>query len=275
MKYNKNMLPKVLYITSRVLAILIGVVVFAFITEGFGSVTFTMKLAGALFTLLTAGGLIYFAMRQKNDRWLALLPVAYWVALLVIFLMGGFVNDMNFIRFLFVSLVASITTALAFYAWRSNQLGGSMYVALGVVYIFLAFKRVETLPLIIVLTILLATGVMFYLGPNRLKKQIPNPKQDKPNKQEGDAETQTLNQPDEKSQETIQVAPKQEPTNAPVKPKTPPIEKEPSPIMPPSPPKPKKEYNDLKAVDEALQGWQSLAQKSAPQKSRTFKNVKK
>ncbi len=272
MKYNKNMLPKVLYITSRVLAILIGVVVFAFMTEGFSSVTLTMKIAGAILTLVVAGAFIFLSMKKKNDRWLSLLPVAYWVSLLVIFIMGGFSSSIAFVQFTFISLVASITTALAFYAWRSNQLGGSMYVALGVVYIFLAFKRVETLPLIIVLSILLATGVMFYLGPSRLKKQIINPKQDK---QSNEPKKQTPNKSDEKIQQIVQEPPKQELTNQPIKQEKPAIKEEPSPITPPSPPEPKKEYNDLKSVDEALQGWQNLAQKSAPQKSRTFKNVKK
>jgi hypothetical protein len=159
------MLSKLLYYAPRFFTILIATIVFAFLTEALDQVTRVMTITGYGISLLGASIVVFLSVKTKKDQLLALLPVAYWLSLFVVYIMGGFNAEISFIQFIFLSLVAGITTFLSFFSWTNSQLGGSLYVALGVIYIFIAFNRVEMVPLIIVLGSLLITGILLYLTP--------------------------------------------------------------------------------------------------------------
>lgn len=171
-------MPKMrIYPIPRALSVFISLTVFLFFSELTLPVT-TLKtifaiIAGVLYVI----AIILLVIGKKQARLLSLLPIAYWIYIVTLYLQGGLIGSINIFQFIFVSICAGLIAYLSYFSWRT-RFGGLFYLALAMFYFFVSFGRIAFIPMTIVITILILTGVMFYFTtPDTPKK--PNPDNNK------------------------------------------------------------------------------------------------
>lgn len=164
-------MPKMrIYPIPRALSVFISLTVFLFFSELTLPVT-TLKtifaiIAGVLYVI----AIILLVIGKKQVRLLSLLPIAYWIYIVTLYLQGGLIGSINIFQFIFVSICAGLITYLSYFSWRT-RFGGLFYLALAMFYFFVSFGRIAFIPMTIVITILILTGVMFYFTtPDAPKK---------------------------------------------------------------------------------------------------------
>lgn len=110
-----NQISKLIFYVSRLLSLAIAFVVFGFMTEGLSNVTIMEKFFAALLMIVVAFVVVVYALKTKKTRLLAVTPIAYWFAILLFFIFGKYAGDFNVLQFIFLSLVTSSATLLAYY----------------------------------------------------------------------------------------------------------------------------------------------------------------
>ena len=150
-----------IYPIPRALSVFISLTVFLFFSELTLPVTTTKTIFAIIAGILYVIAIILLVIGKKQARLLSLLPVAYWVYIVTLYLQGGLIKSINIPQFIFVSICAGLVTYLGYYAWRT-RIGGLFYLALAMFYMFMSFGRIGFFPMLIVITVLILTGIMFY-----------------------------------------------------------------------------------------------------------------
>lgn len=167
-------LESFIFYLPRVISVFISLIVFAFFTEAMVSLNSNAQLIANVVGLIVGFAIVFLAFYKRHLRTLMLLPLAYWLSLVLYFFQGGFVSSLNFIQFGFLSLLAGLITGLSYYAWYNYKIGGVIYCALGVIYFLMTLRQLPLYAIAFVLFVLCATGIMYYFTPAH---QIP-PKDD-------------------------------------------------------------------------------------------------
>ncbi|NTV31497.1 hypothetical protein HGA91_05990 [candidate division WWE3 bacterium] len=179
----KYVTPTVLYRLPRVVSIILSYIVFAFLIALTRDDATMPKIIGAIAGIAVTAGIIWYTKKQQNNQLYTLLPLGLWFGLLVCFMTGGFTPTISFIRFLFLSILTGTMTALSYYAWQYNQIGGLTYVGLGLFYFFLAVSKVGLLSLFFSVGLFIITGGTYYYQEYLQAKIKPKTPSSIPNQQ--------------------------------------------------------------------------------------------
>jgi hypothetical protein len=112
---------------------------------------------------------------------LGLLPLGFWFGLFWYFVMGGFLEDVTFPGFIFLSIVAGLPMVFSLYSWLNPNTGGILYIVLGIFYFLLSLNHVASIALIVITSFLFQTGILFIIEnkpkpPPKLESK-PDPKE--------------------------------------------------------------------------------------------------
>ena len=157
--------PHNAYRLPRLLTILVSYVSFAFLIDLTQPGISFRKFIALIVGIIATGGVIYYQKQKKQKQYFTLLPLGLWAMLATIFMLRGFLPSIGLVRFIFLSVLAGLPTGLSYYTWKYNQLGGLVYVGMGLFYFLLAFNRVNVIPLATVVLTLVGTGLMLYYQP--------------------------------------------------------------------------------------------------------------
>lgn len=150
-----------LFWLPRISSIVVGYIAFAFLTESIISTTGVMSLVASIFGILATAAVVFFWKRLKKEKILVLLPLGFWFGLFMYFILGGFAQNLNLIRFVFLSTLAGTLTGLAYYTWAHQLVGGILYIGLGLFYLLIAFGNVSFFAILIITGFLAQTGGTF------------------------------------------------------------------------------------------------------------------
>ncbi len=149
---------RVLYYLPRISSIAISIICFLFLFDALTSSSLTREYFAIIISGLIAVVILISIFLTRKFRSVTLLPLSLWIYILLTAISGGIVSTLNIIQFIFLSFVVSTPMWVSWYAWK-NRFGGAIYLVLAALYCFIAFGKINTLPLIIVIAILVLTGV--------------------------------------------------------------------------------------------------------------------
>lgn len=161
-----NKFAAVFYFLPRAISLLISFVVFGFMTEGLSNIELAEEFFAIVVMIVIAFVIVMLAVRKKNTRLFSLVPLSYWAAILLFYFLGKYAGDFTFLQFGFLSVLTSSITALAYYTWHNSMLGGTFYLALGALYLFISYRQIDLRSLLLVVGVLFVTGILFILSPN-------------------------------------------------------------------------------------------------------------
>lgn len=154
--------PALVYRVPRAISIFISYLVFAFLIELIREDAFISVLVGVVVGVAATAGIIYIQRKKKQSQLFTLLPLGLWIGLLFTFFARGFDPTIDFVQFIFLSVLAGLLTVLSYYAWTYTQIGGLTYIGIGMFYFFLAVNRVPMLSLFFTVGLFVITGVSYY-----------------------------------------------------------------------------------------------------------------
>jgi len=148
-------LKRIIFYLPRISSITISTICFLFLFDSLSSNQESFAIfIGSIISIV----IIFFIFITRKFRLLTLLPIGLWVYILLAGISCGIVNTLNIIQFIFLSFIVSTPMWISWYAWK-NRFGGTIYIALAALYLFIAYGKINSLHLIIDITILVLTGI--------------------------------------------------------------------------------------------------------------------
>jgi len=151
----------VAYWLPRVSAIVISYIAVAFLSVSTVRVS-SIEVVLSIVVGISATAGIWYQWARTDRRYLSFLPAGVLAAYLIVFFLGGF--GLDFLRFIFLMMLASTPMWINFYAWQNPRMGGAFYIGLGIFYLLIGFRQVAWLAMVLVVGFLVQTGTLFVVG---------------------------------------------------------------------------------------------------------------